>query len=126
MKGPEPNTSVSGDVVGILASRSGMITGGYADGLDKPSSTRPKGSFSVSVKVRASTAFHSAAEMAVMARPMLSRAVQRCMEATVSAAVTGLPSENLRPDRNVKVHSLPSFEVVYFSTICGLGTFLAS
>jgi hypothetical protein len=121
MNGPEPITSVSGVVVGILASRSGSTTGGKPDDFAMPSSTRPNGSFSVSVKVAGSTAFHSAAEIAVMARPMLSFEVQRCIEATTSAEVTGVPSENLRLGRSVKVQSLPSFDVVYLSTICGFG-----
>ena len=87
-KGPEPITSVSGVVVGSFASRSGITTGGKPEALAMPSSTRPNGSFSVRVKVLASTAFHSAAEIAVMARPMLSFEVQRCIEATTSAEVT--------------------------------------
>ena len=125
MNGPEPSTSVSGEVVGILARRSGRITGGKPDGLARPWSTMPNGSFSVSVKLRASTAFHSAPALP-MARPMLSRAPQRCSEATASAAVTGLPSENFRPGRSVKAQCRPSLETVCFSAICGRGTPLAS
>jgi hypothetical protein len=101
--------------------RSGITTGGKPDGLDMPSSTRPKGSLSVSVKVLASTDFHSPPEIAVIARPTLSLDVQRCIDATTSAEVTGVPSENFRLGRSVKVHSLPSFDVLYLSTICGLG-----
>ena len=56
-----------------------------------------------------------------MARPMLSFEVQRCIEATTSVEVTAVPSENLRLGRRVKVQSLPSFEVVHLSTICGFG-----
>ncbi len=125
MKGPEPSTSVSGAVAGILASRSGRITGGKPEGLASASSTMPKGSLSVSVKLRASVAFHSA-PLATIARPRLSRAAQRCSEAMASAEVTALPSENLRPGRSVKLHCLPSFEVVYLSTICGWGLPLES
>jgi hypothetical protein len=125
MKGPEPITSVSGEVAGSLAMRSGRITGGKPEGLASASSTMPKGSLSVSVKLRASVAFHSA-PTAVMARPRLSRAAQRCSEATASAEVTAAPSENFRPGRSVKLHCLPSFEVVYFSTICGCGLPVAS
>ena len=54
-----------------------------------------------------------------MARPMLSLLAQRWMEATVSVAVTGLPSENLRPLRRVNDPSVPSLEVLYFSTFIG-------
>ena len=61
-----------------------------------------------------------------MARPIESRAPQRCSEATQSAAVTALPSWNLRPGRSVNDHCLPSFEVVYLSTICGFGVPFAS
>src|SRR5512133_1874087 len=114
MNGPEPIASFSGDVVGILASRSGRITGGKPDGLARPSSTIPNGSLSVSVKVRASTAFHCAPALP-MARPMLSRAPQRWIDATASAEVTLLPSENFRPGRSVKVQVRPSFDVVYLS-----------
>ena len=57
---------------------------------------------------------------------MLSLLAQRWMEATASAAVTGVPSENFRPGRRVKLHSLPSLLVLYFSTIWGLGTPLSS
>ncbi|MNS74116.1 hypothetical protein D3C72_1075820 [compost metagenome] len=125
MKGPEPTTSVRGAVVGILARRSGRITGGKPEGLASASSTMPKGSLSVSVNVRASTAFHSA-PASPMARPRLSRAPQRCSEAIASAEVTALPSENFRPGRSVKLHCRPSFELLYFSTICGCGLPVAS
>ena len=104
-----------------MAIRSGITTGGKPDDLAMPSSTRPKGSSSVRVKTLASIAFHTGLEIAVMARPMLSFEVQRCIEATTSVEVTAVPSENLRLGRRVKVQSLPSFEVVHLSTICGFG-----
>jgi peptide/nickel transport system substrate-binding protein len=40
--------------------------------------------------------------------------------------VTALPSWNFKPGRNVNDHCLPSFEVVYLSTICGFGVPFAS
>lgn len=64
-----------------------------------------KGWVSVMVKVRGSTAFHSTPP-ATMARPKLSRLVQRWREAITSAVVTAEPSEKLRPGRSVKVHCL--------------------
>ena len=124
-KGPEPSTSVSGALAGCLARRSGITTSGKLAGLARPSSTAPSGSFSVSVKLAGPVAFQSAPALARM-RPMLSRPIQRCTEATASAAVTGLPSLNFRPGRSVKVQLLPSLLVVYLSTICGRGVPAAS
>ena len=112
-------------MVGSFASRSGMTTGGKPDGLASASSTMPNGCFSVSLNVFASITAHSA-PAARMAPPKVSRDAQRWIDATASAGVTGLPSENFRPGRSVKVHCNWSFDVVYLSTICGWGRPLAS
>ncbi|MNQ51456.1 hypothetical protein D3C85_654350 [compost metagenome] len=102
-----------------MARRLGMMNGGMPDGLDSASSTRPKGSFSVSVKVFSDVAANSA-PAAIMAWPRVSFFAQRCTEAMQSSAVTGVPSLNFRPGRRVKVQVLPSSDLVQVSTICGL------
>ncbi|MCY1514705.1 hypothetical protein D9M68_492540 [compost metagenome] len=96
-----------------------MMKGGMPEGLDRASSTRPKGSFSVSVKVLSPVAA-SSAPAAIMAWPSVSFFAQRWIEATQSSAFTGVPSLNFRPGRKVKLQVLPSSEVVQLSTIWGL------
>ncbi|MNT03359.1 hypothetical protein D3C72_1378890 [compost metagenome] len=96
-----------------------MMNGGMPDGLDKASSTRPKGSLSVSVKLLSPVAANSA-PAAIMAWPSVSFFAQRCSDAMQSSAVTGVPSLNFRPGRRVKVQLLPSSDVVQVSTIWGL------
>jgi hypothetical protein len=41
-------------------------------------------------------------------------------DATTSSLVTGAPSWNSRPFLSLKVHVLPSLDMLQVSTICGL------
>ncbi len=104
MNGPEPITSSALICVlgSVAATRSGIMNGTFDEGLPSDCSTRPYGSFSVSVKVLSFTAFMSPTR-AISDWPIESLAPQRLIEAMQSAAVTGLPSCHSRPSRRVKV-----------------------
>ena len=119
MNGPEPTNSLICSVAGVSATRLGMMKGGMPEGLDKASSTRPKGSLSVSVKLLSPVTANSA-PAAIKAWPRVSFLAQRWIDATQSSALTGVPSLNFRPGRSVKLQLLPSSEAVQLSTICGL------
>jgi hypothetical protein len=118
-KGPEPTISVMRCVFGTRARRSGIITGSGALGLPSTCSSSGKGSFSTSVKLRASVASIDAVAASSM-RPSGSRGAQRRSDSTHSAAVTGAPSCHLRPSRRRKRQVRRSVEVSHASTICGL------
>ena len=61
----------------------------------------------------------SSSVKAISVWPNGSRLPQRLMEATQSRASTVSPSCNFSPSRSVSFHSLPSFSMVWPSTICG-------
>src|SRR6218665_1048565 len=109
--GPEPTTSVSGAVVGRCARRCGRTPSAKEERLDNATSTLAEGRFKLSLKVAASMLAHCAPAF-FSAAPNGSRMAQRSMEATASAAVTALPSENFRPGRKTKVQARPSWDLV--------------
>src|SRR5215468_5851017 len=104
MKGPEPITSsaliwVKGSV---SATRLGIMKGTLDDGLPSDSNTRPYGSFIFILKVLASTASKPATEASIF-WPIESLAPQRLIDWIQSSDVTGAPSLNAKPSRNLKV-----------------------
>ena len=95
-----------------------MTKGTCTLGLPSASITPPKGFSSRSTNgwgFRRGISFVAASRR----RPMLSRAPQRS-EAITSSEVTGLPSENSRPGRRVKVQVSLSSLTCQPSSICGL------
>ena len=120
MKGPEPTALEICADAGVLATASGMTNRALESGLASASSTRPNGSRSAKVKVRSSTA-SSLAPAENRALPTTSRSFQRRIEATASAARTGLPSWNFRPLRRRNIQALRLSETCQLSTICGCG-----
>ena len=87
---------------GVSAMRLGMMKGTEELGLPSASSTMPKGSFSTSVKVLASTAVISLVNC-MSFWPIASRTPQRLSEAMQSSGVTGWPSWNFSPSRSTNV-----------------------
>ncbi|CPK97143.1 Uncharacterised protein [Bordetella pertussis] len=81
--------------------RLGMMKAGSELALLRPSMTAPKGCSSTISNVLSSLAVISLAA-AIMRKPVRSRCAQRLIDATQSAAVTGLPSWNFSPSRKVK------------------------
>jgi hypothetical protein len=79
-----------------------MMTGAVPALIASAVSTKPKGSFRRSTKLLSSTDWNSSTN-GLIAWPSTSRAIQRFTEAMTSRVVTGWPSWNLSPGRNVKV-----------------------
>ncbi len=105
----------------VLAIRSGMMKAMGVLVLPSARSIFGKGLRNRQRNVRSSTAA-SSCWIALIIRPMGSRAVQRARLATTSLESTGSPSWNLRPGRSRKVQVRPSVDTSSASTIwrCGL------
>src|SRR6267143_5602857 len=104
MNGPEPTTSSALIWVfgSVAATRAGIMKGTLDEGLPSDCRTRPYGSFIFILKVLASMTSKSVTEPIIF-WPIESRAAQRLIEAMQSSEVTGLPSDQTRPSRSVKV-----------------------
>ena len=110
--------SATASVGGVCAMRSGMMkqTGGVT--LASASNSSGKGRCSRKTMLRSSGAARSSVR-AISTWPIGSRAAQRRMEATQSAARTGSPSWNLSPSRRRIVTRRPSFSTAWPSAIWG-------
>ena len=105
----------------VLAIRSGMMKAMGVLLLPSASSILGKGLRSRQRTVRSSTPT-SSCWIALIIKPIGSRALQRVRLATTSLLSTGSPSWNLRPGRSRKVQVRPSGDTSSASTIwrCGL------
>jgi hypothetical protein len=101
-KGPEPVKSEICVFGSVSATRFGIMKGTAEDGLPRPESTSPVGSFSLIVKVFGSLAVMDSTKL-MSFWPSASLAPQRLIEAMQSSAVTGWPSCQRRPSRSAKV-----------------------
>ena len=101
------------------------MNGTLDDGLPSAVSTRPVGALSTIRNVFASTTGMSFTNDIIFC-PIASLAPQRLIDATQSSAVTGAPSCQSKPSRNVIVHVSLSADRSYLSIICGLIWPLAS
>ena len=102
-----------------------MTNSGTEADLASAFSIMPNGSLSTIWKVRSSTAFISWVDLASRP-PSASFSVQRLIEGTTSAEVTGVPSCHFSPSRSLKVQVSLSSLTVQLSTICGCGSNLPS
>ncbi len=102
MNGPEPTISGTGLFGSVAASRAGIITGIVWPDLPRASITKANGRSSSSTK-RLSSSTRKSRAASIILPPSGSRLAQRRIEATQSAAVTGVPSLHFSPSRSRKV-----------------------
>jgi hypothetical protein len=105
---------------GVLANRSGMIGSIVLLPWPIASGSIGNGFFRRICRVLSDGALISSIAASSEA-PNASRCAQRLMLARASRASTGVLSWNSRLSRSVRVHSLPSFSMVWPATICGCG-----
>ena len=102
MNGPDPTAVVSGFIASVSASAFLRIAAMPEPLQASAISTKGNGVLNTIFTVSAPSASKEASA-ASMRRPSASRFIQRRIDGTTSAPVTGWPSWNLRPGRSLKV-----------------------